>query len=281
MIDRFNFYDIYGYLIPGFVLLLVLVLPVFLTAGLPADVLKLPDLSTAVITLIVAYVAGHLLQIVATKTLSTGSRVPSDRILDADDSTFLAGIKAKLRAKICSQFDIEVGDDKSKSSERSAAFFLCRNALMNANTKTYCEQFEGMYVMMRGICAASAIAFAYDLGWICLSLSSEPINPSRIQAATAVAIICVIVMAVLSIRDIAPPFLRNHSFAGLFLVALWCAGYLAARAIDPPTGISRPVLPLVAAGALSALSALWTFGSYRAFTGTWAKSVYENFLLLK
>src|SRR5258706_15045238 len=114
MIDRFNFYDIYGYLIPGFVLLLVLALPVFLTAGLPADALKLPDLSTAVITLIVAYVVGHLLQIVAGKSISTGRRLPSDRILDAGDTTFLAEFKTRLRAKILDQFGIDVGDDESK-----------------------------------------------------------------------------------------------------------------------------------------------------------------------
>jgi hypothetical protein len=277
MIERFNFYDVYGYLIPGFVLLCVLALPVVLTSGLPAD-FKLPDLSSAMITLIVAYVAGHLLQIVATKTLTAGSRLPSDSILDADDMTFSAAFKTKLKYKIRVRFDIDVGNDKSKTAERGAAFFLCRNAVTAADTKTYCEQFEGMYVMMRGICAASAIAFAYDLGWICLFLSSEPSIPSRIQSVTTVAIICVIVLAVLSIRDIAPPFIRNHSFAGLLLVALWCAGYLAAGWIHPPTTTSHHVLPMVAAGALSALSALWTFGSFRTFTRTWARSVYENFL---
>lgn len=281
MIDRFNFYDIYGYLIPGFVLLLVLVLPVFLTVGLPADVLKLPDLSTAVITLIVAYVVGHLLQIVAGKSISAGSRLPSDSILDARDTTFLVEFKTRLRAKILAQFGIEVGDDDSKSSERGAAFFLCRNALIIAATKTYCEQFEGMYVMMRGLCAASAIALAYDLGWWFSLLWSPQGLLSRLQLATAVAAICVIVLAILSIRELKPARARRPLFAGLLLIAFVCTGYVAAGRIHLTTATLYPVLPLVAAGALSALSALWTFGSYRAFTRFWAKSVYENFLLLK
>ena len=56
MIDRFNFYDIYGYLLPGLVLSALLGLPLALIAG------KLPpaELGSALAAVVLGYVVGQI-----------------------------------------------------------------------------------------------------------------------------------------------------------------------------------------------------------------------------
>jgi hypothetical protein len=91
MIEKFNFYDVYGYFLPGFALAALLYLPFGLIGG------RWPSatLADGVAAVIIAYLAGHLLQTIAlhaapsqTKDAAGEMRFPSDVLLDASDHTF-------------------------------------------------------------------------------------------------------------------------------------------------------------------------------------------------
>lgn len=179
MIPNLNFYDIYGYLLPGLTLLSLLWLP----SGLMTRQLPSEKLSSALIAIVAGYITGHLLQMLATNTLSSEvkdrfgkRRSPSDRILDADDTTFLTPFKQGLAARIRDVFNIDVQVDLrledfgkrelgSVSTRRNSAFFLCRSTLIQGKVGLYGEQYEGMYALMRGLTAAFGLGFLYHLGW--------------------------------------------------------------------------------------------------------------------
>lgn len=63
MIAKFNFYDIYGYFLPGLVLLFLSGLPF----GIVCDRWPSGELVTALIGIPLAYVAGHILQAFAVR----------------------------------------------------------------------------------------------------------------------------------------------------------------------------------------------------------------------
>ena len=63
--DRFNFYDVYGYLLPGLVTLGLFALPFRIVAGF-----QLPsEWSGTFVALVVGYVVGHVLQNLASPVL--------------------------------------------------------------------------------------------------------------------------------------------------------------------------------------------------------------------
>jgi hypothetical protein len=164
MIERFNFYDIYGYLLPGTLLFGLFWLPFGLSIG------KLPtsEISATLLLLVPAYIAGHLLQTVANVVVSSDVRdrqrrlrAPSSILLDAD-SEFSAEFKNNLAIKVNEAFQIpHLEDDK----DRKAAFFAARAYLVRNKAAGYLEQAEGMYAMMRGLGCAFYLGWAYLAGW--------------------------------------------------------------------------------------------------------------------
>jgi len=173
MSERFNFYDVYGYVIPGFALLALLWLPIGIATG------EKPDLgfADALGGLLVAYVLGHVLASVTKLAFPSGRRVsledvrrPSDDILDRSRNPNGGAYITKLEQKIKDEFGIDLTDNKVAESDRVAlgreAFFLCRNRLVLLGRGAYAEQFQGMYSMMRGISVASLVAAYYLLGWL-------------------------------------------------------------------------------------------------------------------
>jgi hypothetical protein len=87
MIEKFNFYDVYGYFLPGVALIAVLWLPFGLVLG------KWPsgDIASAVFDVALAYFAGHMMLYVSTnsipsydvqKSTADHSRYPSETVLD-------------------------------------------------------------------------------------------------------------------------------------------------------------------------------------------------------
>src|SRR5262249_19623466 len=99
MVEKFNFYDIYGYLLPGVVLLLLLWVPFGVVLGKWPK----PEISSALLMLVLAYVVGHLIQTFAVPLLSSKKpdkdgnvRYPSDIMLDATDTKFGLDLKKKI-----------------------------------------------------------------------------------------------------------------------------------------------------------------------------------------
>jgi len=169
VIDRFNFYDIYGYLLPGTLLLGIFWFPFGMgTGNLPAK-----EVSTTLLLLALGYVAGHLLQTLASVVVSsdiasaTGiRRAPSNILLDASSAKFGQEFKAGLAAKVKAAFGLEIlGDRADADANRNTAFMQARAYLIRNKAANYLEQFQGLYAMMRGLGCAFFLGFAYLLGW--------------------------------------------------------------------------------------------------------------------
>jgi hypothetical protein len=169
LIKRFNFYDIYGFLIPGSALVVGLWLPYGLIGG------KWPDRELASLgaALALGYVSGHILQVIAHKALPSKSRdalkqlrYPSDIFLDHDDKTFSKPFKTLLATRIKNEFFIDIEEETDdRSTRRLDAFLLCRASLMQAGRLSYAEQFEGLYALSRGLTAAFFLSALYHCGW--------------------------------------------------------------------------------------------------------------------
>jgi hypothetical protein len=170
--ERFAFYDVYGYLLPGLLLIGVLWFPVWFVPGRP-----LPAEWAAVIaaTLVIGYITGHVLSGIAEQTFPhrdrDGSlRWPSDHLLDDDSPIFEREFKARLIESIKARlgFDVQSAGkpDPQTQQRRQEAFLACRAALIQRKLASYAEQFQGMYVMFRGWAAAAVLSAFYQSGWI-------------------------------------------------------------------------------------------------------------------
>src|ERR1019366_7313749 len=172
MIDKFNFYDIYGDVLPGTLLLGIFWLPFGLTTmSLPSS-----EISSTLILLVVAYIAGHLMQMVALVLVPTMVGDPNDPkhklrtrsslILDTKNQVFGAPFKNRLGGQILTAFGAQIiGDDPDAIKSRDSAFFQARTYLLQNKNAGYVEQYEGLYAMMRGFACAFFVGFAYLAGW--------------------------------------------------------------------------------------------------------------------
>jgi hypothetical protein len=169
MIDRFNFYDIYGFVLPGTLLVGIFWLPIGLaTSSLPAS-----EISSTLILLVLAYIAGQLLQTFAQVVVPSKVRDPqknlrerSSLILDTNNHVFSSGFKQNLGQQIVAAFGVQIiGDDKDAIANRTSAFFQARTYLLQNKSTGYVEQFEGLYAMMRGFACAFFVGCAYLVGW--------------------------------------------------------------------------------------------------------------------
>lgn len=208
MIPNLNFYDIYGYLLPGLTLLSLTWLPFGLTSGhSPSE--KLSSLSSALIATVVAYIVGHLLRVISIYSLPSDiedefgrRRSPSDRMLDADDTTFSTHLKQKLGSRIKELFDIDVKIGlrrrdvvKAVSTSRTEAFLLCRSSLLQSKRGLYGEQFEGMYTLMRGLTAAFGLGCCFHLGWTASDLPADRLKQAVFVVMLAYFVwVCVVVI---------------------------------------------------------------------------------------
>lgn len=191
MIEKFNFYDVYGYFLPGLALLTLIWLP----TGLVQRYWPVTELASALIVIPLAYIVGHLLQSLAASALpskikqSDGTaRHPSDLFLDGTNDTFSLEFKKELANDVSSLFHLDLGIDKASSGEvaraRSDAFFLCRSKLIQSKSASYGEQFEGLYALMRGLTLACGLGTCYHAGWALFGLSWHWVRTAAMAVAT-------------------------------------------------------------------------------------------------
>src|SRR4051794_12843897 len=114
MIDKFNFYDVYGYFLPGGALLLLLWLPY----GLVRNSWPGSDWSSAILGVALAYFIGHLLQMICTKVVpsTTRGRYPSAFVLD-DDKWLAEAFRTRLDNLVKKKFDLDLEVDKPSTAE--------------------------------------------------------------------------------------------------------------------------------------------------------------------
>jgi hypothetical protein len=272
LIAKFNFYDVYGYFLPGLVLLTLLWLPFGMAYGRwPSG-----ELVTALMAIPLAYVAGHVLQIFAIRVFPSTTklaRFPSDVILDETNTIFSTEFKTRLAAQIKSQFGLDVhGDPATVSRQRNDALFLCRSALIKAKTASYGEQFEGMYSLMRGLTLAFLLGAAHIAGSSLTFITSvRPWVLPCLLGALCVAI-------AIEFWQSAPPVkpARGKAVASLVMLvlALVCAGYGLAQ--DQAISVKSRYF-LVGGVLIAVLLSRKVYQAYRFFTWEFAKAVYRDF----
>jgi len=186
MIERFNFYDVYGYFVPGLTLIVLLWLPL----GISAPTLPEADLWSALAVVVLAYVVGHMIQLLVRYSWPSKTRKHDearywhDVLLDDDDLTFSNAAKEKLFARMMEKFALD-----ARGKGRDEAFQLCRASLVAKKIASYAEQFQGMYAMMRGLAAAFVVGAAFHLGFAVRTLATQ-LHPYAAKGALVLGGLC-------------------------------------------------------------------------------------------
>ena len=295
MIKQFNFYDVYGYLFPGVVLLGLLWVPI----GVVSRTWPEQDISKALFLAVLSYIVGHLLQAIAhdavpskvVRDTNMRWRFPSDRLLDKNDSTLGEGFKTRLAEQVKKQFkiDLVVAQDATDeiSRNRSTAFFQARSYLLAKKTAQYVEQFEGLYAMMRGLACAFLAGAVYLGGWSlayyhfswspCLFVVL-PCVAGLVALGSSIVVLCNSIGVLLfqpKCRSCAP-----RALAVSLLVVFSSAGFWAATWQPEPFWKNAPSYTesvLWLSTVIALIAALQCFSSYRFFAIQFARSVWQDF----
>lgn len=192
MIERFNFYDIYGYLIPGAAWLALLGAPVFLTVpGLELSIAGLTGLGLGG-----GYLAGHYLSglsrawIPSYDLVSGEKQYLSERILDDNDKTLAPAVKAEIQKHLFERFHLRLADHRV----RKETFYLFRTALAQGKVGSYVEQYQGIATMTRGLAVASLLTIVYYIFWVAGSVLPLP----RWSDASSLAILLTMLLAAIA-----------------------------------------------------------------------------------
>jgi hypothetical protein len=283
MIEKFNFYDIYGYFLPGLALIAVFWLPFGLVLG------KWPsgDIASAVFGIALAYFAGHMMLYVSTNTIpsydvqkSTAdhSRYPSETVLDADSKALPEEAKEKIAEAVRKELKLELRvDDSSGAFDgiRKTAFNQARQRLSLEKLQSYAEQFQGMYSLARGFVVAFSAGAAYYSGWVLGAVHCRPL----FFFAVALGLLSLLALANLAIAiNQEKNFERKKNLEYLFgctwllasLAAGWTAGFIY------NVSAAQCAFLAFAAGIAFVLS-LRCYAQYRSFTVQFAVTVWQNF----
>lgn len=185
MIERFNFYDVYGYLIPGFVWLMLLALPFHLLIGFGA--LGAAELTAA---LVLAYAVGHILSGLARDAFPTekfdigaGKKVRrSVAVLSPDykgEDALPAKLKGQLRARFVERLKFDPFDPFD-AREIEQMFFLCRTALSQAKLGSYVEQYQGMMTLTRSLALGFKLVAIYYAAWVIGSVVASIVSGAMV-----------------------------------------------------------------------------------------------------
>jgi len=285
LIEKFNFYDIYGYFLPGAAFLAVLWIPF----GLVRNTWPSHDWSSALVAAVLAYIVGHLMQSLATnaipswkvKSTDTNIRYPSEIYLDATDTTLPTPAKQKISELMKSQFGLNLRVDQAGDAAidqvRNNAFLLARQVLIQGKAVSYAEQFQGMYALTRGLVSVFALAFVYWLGWATAIVR----NRWLVSAAVLVMVSSVLILmniSVVMLRNIFDaPRKRNFElgYAGLLLISFLTFGYALGVRYTATRGQSA-VLAFLAAWAF--IASFRAYGAYNFFAGRFASTVWRDYL---
>lgn len=282
MIQNFNFYDIYGYLFPGLILLGVLWLPFGLIEGQWPKA----ELLSAFVAAVVGYITGHIIQTLARnasppmiKDSEGDKRYPSDVLLDKDDRVLSGDLKNQLAASIKEFFNIDVRVElegkeakelKGLSLQRRDAFFLCRDVLITTKTISYAEQLQGMYALMMGLTVAFALGASYHLGWAVSGLRREVFeDASRIGVLASLAL----AVLILAFQGSGKPRGAGWAIAPLML-ALLASGYLGGIGKIADWNQRGQLGALTMAGIFFVLTC---FAAKKYFAREFAAAIYRTF----
>lgn len=313
MIEKFNFYDVYGYLIPGLLVVGLFWIPF----GLLLHKWPATDWGSAILTLVVAYILGHVVQLTVNaivppkiKDAFDKIRFPSDVLLDGE-SVLSAKLKTRIGEQCRERFDIDIsvgkdpGNTKDKqqmdsiSRARGEAFFRARSALVRAGNQGYAQQFQGLYAMMGGIVVGLGLAGSYLVGWaVAFWGYSRSIN--HLDRLIGMEIVLMVLAAIFAIQVLSNEMKKDGAkdqdertraenirkarektlaFA-LGAVSLWTGILIGCRTLTSTlSGAAHGdlgwMMILLTVGAV--IVAIRLYGSYRAFAKEFAVTVWRDF----
>jgi hypothetical protein len=285
LIDKFNFYDIYGYFLPGAAFLAVLWIPF----GLVRHSWPSSEWSSALIAAVFAYIVGHLIQSVATnaipswkaKSTDTTIRYPSEVYLDATNTELPTPAKQKINELMKAQFGLNLRVDQSGDSTidkvRNNAFLLARQTLIQGKAVSYAEQFQGMYALTRGLVSVFALACVYWFGWAAAIVKNRWIVSGAVLVMAASILILMNISAVLLRNILDAPRKRKFelAYAAILLISFLNIGYvLGVR--DTATRGQSALLAFLAAWAF--IASFRAYGAYNFFAGRFASTVWRDYL---
>lgn len=276
MIDRFNFYDVYGYLLPGAAVFLAIATPFLLVGRWHLSA----EFSSALVIGVLAYFAGHLLQLLTREILPSQEwkdgrwRYPSDFMLDASDPTLPASVKRDVIAAIRREFGI----DASATENRDGAFQTCRQYLQGSGVPSYAEQYQGLYALLRGLSFACFFGAAFSIGWIAGLLVNRPSVVGLLAGLLAVLVLWELLknQPWLSLSDDRRVAQRRAAHISFGLVVSTLA--LVAATVGPAsTAAMHPIWRLSAAAALFVVGHRLFLQGNRQFIRYFARTVYIAF----
>ncbi|MGC2476656.1 MAG: hypothetical protein WA485_20145 [Candidatus Sulfotelmatobacter sp.] len=285
MIDKFNFYDVYGYFLPGLALIAVLWLPF----GLIAHIWPTADWGSAIIAIALAYFVGHFMLYVSTNVVPSHDvkkskpgkepRSPSQTMLDSDSKDLSPNIRRQIAEAVQKDFNLEVHietKDGEYDADRKEAFLLARQRLILGKAEGYAEQFEGMYSLARGLVMALWVATAFYSGWVLSVIRWIPL----FFFALTVDFVCLLILVNTAIslsretdRTRRPPLERR--FGLIFLLFFLSGGWILGFRYKVET---RSCIVLSLAAAVALVLSIRCYEQYRVFTVQFAKTVWRNFL---
>lgn len=291
MIKQFNFYDIYGYVFPGLLLVALLWFPV----GLICQSWPEKDIESAAFLTVAAYIAGFFMQSIATivvpsKVKANGKlRSPSELYLDHSDKQFSAAFKADLAAQAKTEFNLELSVDRDAdgagdvSKTRQDAFFQARAYLVANDAARYVEQFQGLYVMSRGFACAFIAGALYIAGWALSFHRTIAWVPFALATIAIVALLVALIASCVSIWPSAGDNVKRAAVRRLsssLLAAVFCAGFWAGNIQPAASWAKAPAyaeLILWVAACAALLIYPRCYATYQSFTGTFAQTVWRDF----
>jgi hypothetical protein len=291
VIKQFNFYDVYGYLLPGLTLLGFMWAPMGIISRSWPD----QDISKAIFLTALAYLLGHVLQTIATNALpsrvmlddSGRPRFPSDRLLDKSCTELSGDFKTRLAEQVRGEFTLglHVGDDGDGTgpvfSDRNTAFFLARSYLIARKTAHYVEQFEGLYAMMRGLASALLAGACYLAGWAVAFHRDYSCLRTVIAALGILGVAAALASAMMALRRNKAVVKRAVATLAVALLIVFCAIGFWLGAWQPPsfwsTASSTAELVLWLAFCLTLVAAARCFSAYRTFAIEFAQSAWRDF----
>jgi hypothetical protein len=294
VIAKLNFYDFYGYLIPGVAFLAIIWLPFGIVT------LKWPpsDLGSAVAALIVAYIVGLVLQVIVVngfppkvRDQNEYLRYPSSVLLDPEETSLAPELKKEAAVQAAALFGIDLSIGQSIVSSdwrdnancvdarRRDAFLLARSVLVERKLASYTEQYQGMYAVMSGLAVAFWLGFAYLLGWaaafrgVWLGYTPCILLAVGLGVATVVSFIPVFTKVAPTLAAI----LGEVVFFAL-LAILWSLGHYAGSCSGPTF---RQAQLLLVISVLSLFAAATCFAAYKYFSVEFAKAVWRDFVAFR
>lgn len=280
MIQSLNFYDIYGYLIPGLILSILLWLP----HGLATSKWPTADWTSALGAVVIGYVVGHLVQALGRNALPSRTmdgRFPSEALLDKDNQGLSPEFKMRLRERILALSGIDVQTDKTKSEvdedkeiskRRKDGFVFCRDALLTSKTISYGEQMQGMYTLTGGLTVAFALGATYHLGWGLSGTQSGTLERFA-WAGVGLGLVGAIGVAALGLEKARET--RAKLMVGFIMFALLASGYLLG--LKKVSDVDHWWLGAITLAGI--FVSLTCYGAYKYFTRVYAETIYRAFSL--